>query len=130
MNMNEDPMADDEMEEEAPVIPLKNKGRKAKPASKGKAKGKGKAAPKVKKEKKPKPTLICACGCGKETKGGFWFPGHDAVLAGAIKRLVNGKPLFEGQREQIVKAVKNQEKEPALQTKHFKHLLGQAAKHL
>lgn len=128
MNMSEDPLADDETDEAVPVIPLKKKGRKEKLASKGK-KAKGKA-PKAKKEKKPKPTMICACGCGGTTKGGFWMPGHDAELSGAIKRLINGKPLFEGQRDQIVRAVKNQEKEPALQTPYFKGLLVKAAKAL
>lgn len=37
-----------------------------------------------------KPGQDCACGCGLVTRGGRFVPGHDARLAGLIKRIKAG----------------------------------------
>lgn len=88
---------------------------------------------KVKEPKAPKPTKRaekvarvkkdtsgpCGCGCGGVAKGGGFLPGHDSKLAGALKRVISGKP-FEGERELVKKASKSEH--PALNTDHFRHL--------
>lgn len=94
---------------------------------------------KVKKPKAPKPTKRaekvakakkdtsgpCGCGCDGTAKGGGFLPGHDSRLAGAIKRVIAGKP-YEGERASVIKASKSAH--PALNTPHFHHLFDQLKK--
>jgi hypothetical protein len=94
-----------------------------------------KKAPKAIKEAKVKVAKVkaskkdtsapCACQCGGVAKGGGFLPGHDSKLAGAIKRVLAGKP-FEGERAYVTKVAKSEH--PALISGHFRHLFDQLSK--